>query len=82
MANFEFNLTSMQSRSKTNTTIEKNYKNNFDQIRMSRIRTFKNHRMLVSVKVEDNVLKIIGDSQNNNDLKVIEIPKDEAIEFI
>lgn len=70
----------MQSRTRTST--EKNYKQNFDQIKMSRIRTFKNHRMLVSVKVEDNVLKIIGDSQNNYDLKMIEIPKDEAIDFI
>ena len=38
--------------------------------------------MMVRVEMCDDILKIVGDTQDNKDLKIIEIPKDEAIMFI
>ena len=38
--------------------------------------------MLIKVEFINDVLKITGDSQSSKDLKVIEIPKEEAILFI
>lgn len=37
---------------------------------------------MIRVEFTEEVLKIIGDSQNNKDLKIIEIPKEEAVIFI
>ena len=38
--------------------------------------------MLIKVEFIDDVLKITGDAQNSKDLKVIEIPRDEAVLFL
>jgi hypothetical protein len=71
MANCDFNLTNIQSRVRTNSTIERSHKNKFDNIKMCKIKIFKNTKMLIKVEMEDNMLKITGDSQSHKNLKVI-----------
>lgn len=38
--------------------------------------------MLIKIEVVDNVLTIIGDLCNHKDLKLIELPKEEAMNII
>jgi hypothetical protein len=38
--------------------------------------------MLIKIEFVNDVLKITGDSQSSKDIKVIDIPKEEAIIFI
>jgi len=44
--------------------------------------TIDGHKMMIRIEFIDDFLKIVGDSQDHKDLKVIEIPKEEAIIFI
>lgn len=39
-------------------------------------------RMLIKVEFVDGILKIVGDCRDHKDLKVIEIPREEALMFI
>lgn len=38
--------------------------------------------MMVKIEFTNGLLKIIGDTLNNTNLKVIEIPKEEALIYI
>lgn len=38
--------------------------------------------MLIKIEFSDGFLKIVGDSRDHKDLKVIDIPKDEAVIFL
>lgn len=38
--------------------------------------------MLIKIEFNGGLLKIVGDSKDHKDLKVIEIPKDEALQFL
>ena len=38
--------------------------------------------MMIKIEFTDKVLRITGDGQSNKDIKVIEVPKDEAMYLI
>ena len=38
--------------------------------------------MLIKVEFTEHLLKIVGNLQDNKDMKVIEIPREEAIVFL
>ena len=47
-----------------------------------RTKVIDGQKMLIKIEFRGDQLKIIGDTQNSNDVKIIEIPKEEAIMFI
>jgi len=47
-----------------------------------RIRNIGGVNMVVTVKLTSNKMIILGDHDRGNNIKTIEIPKDEAISFI
>lgn len=65
MANYEFNLTSMKpanGKSKGMTS-QRFIRSDYQKYKTSRYKNFNGHRMLIKVEFIENVLKIIGDSQ-------------------
>lgn len=83
MSNQQFNLTSIKSTSRVRSnTIERFYKAKYDKIKFSKIKVIDGIRMLIKVEFTEDMLKIVGDTQNQKDLKVIEVPKEEAVIFI
>lgn len=72
MANYEFNLTSIKSSSRVRSiTLDKFYKSKYDRVKFSKMKLINGQKMLIRVEFTEELLKIIGDSQNNRDLKVI-----------
>ncbi len=47
-----------------------------------RIRNFDGVSMVVTIKLDREQLTIIGDVKTTKDIKLIEIPREEAMEFI
>jgi hypothetical protein len=80
LANHEFNLTTLRSHSrvKQNNSIRSKLEN----IKLTRVRMIDGQRMVVRIEFMDEMLKIVGDCQDQKDLKVIEIPKEEAALFL
>ena len=54
----------------------------YENIRLMRTKVIDGQKMLIKIEFRGDQLKIIGDTQNSNDVKIIEIPKEEAIMFI
>ena len=83
MANCQFNLTSIRSSSRVRSiTSEKFYQNNLKKTKITRLKNIDGQKMLIKIEFVDDVLKITGDSQGSKELKVIDIPKEEALTFI
>lgn len=61
-------------------SIDRNSMN--DEIEMMRIRKIDDINMVITVRLNSQHLAIIGDTKRGKDIKVIEVPRDEAIEFI
>ena len=51
-------------------------------IQLVRIRNLSGHNFLITVKYDGNSLQILGDNKSTKEIKVIEIPKEEGLEFI
>jgi hypothetical protein len=83
MANCQFNLTSIKSSSRVRSiTGDRFYKSKYDKVKLSRFKNIAGQNMLIKVEFIGEVLRITGDSQSSKDIKVIEIPRDEAILYI
>lgn len=84
MANCQFNLTHFKSTSSRlrSLTSERLSRLTIEDIRFSRVKAIDGQRMAIRVEFADGTLKIVGDCKDQKDLKVIEIPRDEAIVFI
>lgn len=86
MAKGEFHLTNLRStansRNRQRSTSDSFYRNKWERFKMSKRRNIDGYEMLIKIEFVDGVLKIVGDAEDNKDLKVIEIPKQEAIVFI
>lgn len=83
MANAEFNLTNIKSSSRVHSiTNDKFYKTRFDKLKIMKIRTIDGQKFVLRIEFTDELLKIVGDPQDSKDIKIIEIPKEEALIFI
>jgi ATP adenylyltransferase/5',5'''-P-1,P-4-tetraphosphate phosphorylase II len=84
MANCEFNMTQFKSKDSRirSMTSERLFRQKFDDAKISKFRVIDGHKMLIKIEFSDGYLKIVGDSRDHKDLKVIEIPKEEAVLFI
>lgn len=51
-------------------------------MRLVKVKTVDGKKLLIKIEFVGDILKIVGDSQNSKDIKIIEIPKDEAVVFI
>lgn len=51
-------------------------------IEMMRIRNIDGVNMVVTIKLNDTTLTILSDLRKGKDIKIIEVPRDEAMEFI
>lgn len=54
----------------------------YDKTKVTKFKNIDGQKMLIKIEFTNDILKITGDSQNSKELKVIEIPKEEAIVFI
>lgn len=83
MANCQFNLTSIKSNSRVRSiTAEKFYKSKYEKAKVTKFKNIDGCKMLIKIEFVDEVLKITGDAQNSKDLKVIEVPRNEAVILI
>jgi hypothetical protein len=72
MANFQFNLTSIKSSSRVRSlTLDKFYKSKYDKVNFSKVKLFDGKKMLIKVEFTEHLLKIVGNLQDNKDMKVI-----------
>lgn len=83
MANCQFNLTHFKSSNThlRSLTSERLSRINIEDIRFSRTKTIDGQRMAIRVEFIDGILKVVGDCRDQKDLKVIEIPREEAVVF-
>jgi hypothetical protein len=51
-------------------------------IEMMRIRNFDGTNIIVTIRLGQEKLTILGDMKQGKDVKIIEIPREEAMEFI
>lgn len=51
-------------------------------IEMMRIRNFNGANIIVTIRLSQDKLTILGDMKRGKDVKVIDVPRDEAMEFI
>jgi hypothetical protein len=51
-------------------------------IQLVRIRNLSGHNFLITVKYDGNSLQVLGDNKSTKEIKIIEIPKEEGLEFI
>ena len=82
IANADFNLTSIKTSRMRSHTTERASRAKYENIRLMRTKVIDGQKMLIKIEFRGDQLKIIGDTQNSNDVKIIEIPKEEAIMFI
>lgn len=82
MTNYEFNMVDFNGKDKAIKSKEKISRDNFDNIKFSKFRVINGVNMLIKIEVVDNLLTIVGDLCNHKDLKLIEIPKEEAMNII
>ena len=54
----------------------------YEKTKVTKFKNIDGQKMLIKIEFTNDILKITGDSQNSKELKVIEIPKEEAIIFI
>lgn len=80
MAHYEFYLTNYkESLSKSGHASDRVAKSKLEGIKMQRNKVISGHRMAIKVEYVDEHLKITGDTMNHRGLKVILIPKEEAL---
>lgn len=82
LTNYEFNMVDFKGKERAIKSKEKISSENFDSIKVSKFRVINGVNILIKIEVVDNVLTIIGDLCNHKDLKLIEIPKEEAMNII
>lgn len=58
------------------------FRQKYEDIKISKFKVIDGHKMLIKIEFADGFLKIVGDSRDHKDLKVIDIPKEEAIIFL
>ena len=51
-------------------------------MRLMRTKVIDGQKMLIKIEFRGDQLKIIGDTQSSDDVNIIEIPKEKAIQFI
>jgi len=51
-------------------------------MRLVKAKVVDGHKMLIKIEFLGEFLKIVADAQDKRDIKIIEIPKDEAIILI
>jgi len=51
-------------------------------MKISKFKNIDGTKMLIKIEFVDDILKITGDVQKSKDLKVIEIPRDEAVTLL
>lgn len=80
MAHYEFYLTNYkESITKSGNSSDRVAKSKLEGIKMQRNKVINGHKIAIKVEFVDEHLKITGDTMNNRDLKVIEIPREEAL---
>ena len=84
MTNCYFNLTHFKSKTSRirSFTSSKLYRSKYEAMRLNKIKVIDGRRMLIKIEFSDGLLKIVGDCKDYKDLKVIEIPYEEAVTFI
>lgn len=51
-------------------------------VEMMRIRNFNGTNIIVTIRLGQDKLTILGDLKRGKDVKIIEVPREEAMEFI
>lgn len=51
-------------------------------VEMMRIRNFNGTNIIVTVRLGQDKLTVLGDLKRGKDVKIIEVPREEAMEFI
>lgn len=51
-------------------------------MKLLKVKTFDGEKMLIKIEFTQDMLKIVGDAQDSSGIKIIEIPKDQAIIFL
>lgn len=86
MENYEFYLTHSSKFKDANQKGThhslKNFHDKVENIKISLIRKIDGHRMLIKVQFVVGALRITADTLNKRNLKVIDIPRNEAAQFI
>ena len=83
MANADFYLTNIQSSSRMRSiTAEKLNKSKYEKMRLVKGKVIDGHKMLIKIEFVGDFLKIVADAQDKRDIKIIEIPKEEAMILI
>jgi len=82
IANADFNLTNLKTSRLRSITTERASRTKYENMRLMKTKVIDGQKMLIKIEFRGDQLKIIGDTQNSNDVKIIEIPKEEAILFI
>lgn len=83
MAHYEFYLTNYkESITKSGHSSDRVAKSKLESIKIQRNKVISGHKMAIKVEFTDDYLKITGDTMNQRDLKVIEIPREEALFFL
>ncbi len=52
-------------------TSERMFRQKYQDLKVSKIKTIDGHKMLIKIEFVDGYLKIVGDSRDHKDLKVI-----------
>ena len=78
MANVNFHITNLKYNLNRIKSIksEKYTKQRYEKMKLLRLKKFNDEIMLIKIEFADGMLKIVGDLQGRNDIKIIEIPKD------
>jgi len=82
IANADFNLTNLKTSRLKSITTERASRTKYENMRLMKTKVIDGQKMLIKIEFRGDQLKIIGDTKNSNDVKIIEIPKEEAILFI
>lgn len=84
MANYEFNVTHFKSKDSRirSFTSDRLFRNKIEEVKINRIKSIDGQRMVIKIEFVGEFLKIVGDCRDKKDLKVIEIPRAEALVFI
>lgn len=84
MANCQFNLThfiSKDSRIRSFTS-DRLFRHKIEDSKINRTKLIDGHKINIRIEFADGFLKIVGDCRDHRDLKVIEIPREEALVFL
>ncbi len=84
MAHYEFYLTTFKPKDNHhfNRTGFNSERSKIESLRIKKTAIIDGHKMRIKICFENGMLNITADTLNSKNLKVIEIPKDEAVMMV